>query len=76
MDQDLRLYRNFSDSPLRLAILPVLRISWVDPLAMLESVTHQESAMRKRKASLYPSFGRPALPVLPARSRSLARPNC
>jgi hypothetical protein len=32
--------------------------------------------MRKRYVSLFPSSERPALPVLPARSRSLARPNC
>jgi hypothetical protein len=32
--------------------------------------------MRKRKASLYPSVERPALPVLSARSRVLVRPNC
>lgn len=29
--------------------------------------------MRKRKASLYPSSERPALPVLPAHSRFLVR---
>jgi hypothetical protein len=32
--------------------------------------------MRKRRASLYHSYERPALPVLPAQSRFLARPNC
>ena len=31
--------------------------------------------MRKRHVSLFPPSERPALPVLPARSRSLARPN-
>jgi hypothetical protein len=32
--------------------------------------------MPKRLASLSPAFDCPALPVLPCRSRSLARPNC
>jgi len=32
--------------------------------------------MRKRMVSLVPAFERPALPVLPRRSRCLARPNC
>jgi hypothetical protein len=32
--------------------------------------------MKKRHASLYPAFERPALPVLPRRSRCLVRPNC
>jgi hypothetical protein len=32
--------------------------------------------MRKRIASLFPAFERPALPVLPRRSRCLVRPNC
>jgi hypothetical protein len=32
--------------------------------------------MRKRKASLHPSAERLVLPVLPARSRVLVRPNC
>jgi hypothetical protein len=32
--------------------------------------------MKKRNASLYPAFERPALPVLPHLSRSLVRPNC
>jgi hypothetical protein len=32
--------------------------------------------MNKRHASLYPAFERPALPVLPRRSRCLVRPNC
>jgi hypothetical protein len=30
----------------------------------------------KKNASLYPGIDRPALPVLPARSRVLVRPNC
>jgi hypothetical protein len=30
----------------------------------------------KKFASLVPALDRPALPVLPAQSRSLARPNC
>ena len=30
----------------------------------------------KQCASLFPALDRPALPVLPARSRFLARPNC
>jgi hypothetical protein len=30
--------------------------------------------MKKRHASLYPAFERPALPVLPCRSRCLVRP--
>ena len=33
-------------------------------------------SMRKRIASLSPAFERPALPVLPRRSRCLVRPNC
>ena len=32
--------------------------------------------MRKRLVSLVPAFERPALPVLPRRSRCLVRPNC
>ena len=32
--------------------------------------------MRKRMASLVPTFKRPAQPVLPRRSRCLVRPNC
>jgi hypothetical protein len=32
--------------------------------------------MHKRDVSLSPGFERPALPVLPCRSRSLVRPNC
>jgi hypothetical protein len=32
--------------------------------------------MNKRRASLSPAFDRPALPVLPCRSRYLMRPNC
>jgi len=32
--------------------------------------------MRKRMVSLFPAFERPALPVLPRRSRCLVRPNC
>jgi hypothetical protein len=32
--------------------------------------------MHKRIASLSPAFDRPALPVLPCRSRFLVRPNC
>ncbi len=32
--------------------------------------------MKKRNISLYPAFERPALPVLPRRSRCLVRPNC
>jgi hypothetical protein len=32
--------------------------------------------MHKRHVSLSPAFERPALPVLPCRSRSLVRPNC
>ncbi len=32
--------------------------------------------MQKRQASLYRSSERPALPVLPAQSRFLVRPNC
>jgi hypothetical protein len=32
--------------------------------------------MDKRMASLSPAFDRPALPVLPCRSRYLVRPNC
>jgi hypothetical protein len=30
----------------------------------------------KKFASLFPAFEQPALPVPPARSRSLVRPNC
>ncbi len=30
----------------------------------------------KKFASLLPAFDRPALPVPPAQSRSIARPNC
>jgi hypothetical protein len=44
--------------------------------ALFETATNKEPAMRKRQASLYPSSERPALPVLPAQSRFLARPNC
>jgi hypothetical protein len=33
-------------------------------------------SMKKRHVSLYPAFERPALPVLPRRSRCLVRPNC
>jgi hypothetical protein len=43
---------------------------------MIEIVAYQEPAMQKRPASLYPAFERPALPVLPAQSRALMRPNC
>ena len=32
--------------------------------------------MKKRNATFYPALERPALPVLPARSRFLVRPNC
>jgi hypothetical protein len=32
--------------------------------------------MNKRMASLSPAFDRPALPVLPRRSRCIVRPNC
>jgi hypothetical protein len=32
--------------------------------------------MRKRKASLYPSSQRSALPLLPVHSRFLVEPNC
>jgi hypothetical protein len=32
--------------------------------------------MKKRMASLFPVSDRPALPVLPCRSRYLVRPNC
>jgi hypothetical protein len=32
--------------------------------------------LRKRMVSLFPAFERPALPVLPRRSRCLVRPNC
>jgi hypothetical protein len=32
--------------------------------------------MKKRITSLSPAFDRPALPVLPCRSRCLVRPNC
>jgi hypothetical protein len=32
--------------------------------------------MHKHMASLSPAFDRPALPVLPCRSRYLVRPNC
>jgi hypothetical protein len=32
--------------------------------------------MKKRRASLAPAFDRPALPVLPCRSRDVERPNC
>ena len=32
--------------------------------------------MKKRMASLSPAFDRPALPVLPCRSRSVVCPNC
>jgi hypothetical protein len=32
--------------------------------------------MNKYIASLSPAFDRPALPVLPCRSRYLVRPNC
>jgi hypothetical protein len=32
--------------------------------------------MNTRMASLSPAFDRPALPVLPCRSRYLVRPNC
>jgi hypothetical protein len=32
--------------------------------------------MKKRPVSLSPAFERPALPVLPCRSRCLVRPNC
>jgi len=32
--------------------------------------------MNKRMASLSPAFDRPALPVLPRRSRCLVRPIC
>jgi hypothetical protein len=35
----------------------------------------RNTPMRKL-ASLFPAFEQPALPVRPARSRSLARPNC
>jgi hypothetical protein len=44
--------------------------------AVLETATNEEPIMRKRKASLNPSSERPALPVSPAQSRSLVRPNC
>jgi hypothetical protein len=32
--------------------------------------------MKKRMASLSPAFDRPALAVLPCRSRYVVRPNC
>jgi len=32
--------------------------------------------MHKRMVSLSPAFDRPALPVLPCRSRYVVRPNC
>ena len=32
--------------------------------------------MKKPNPSLSPAFERPALPVLPCRSRCLVRPNC
>jgi hypothetical protein len=44
--------------------------------AVLETATNEEPIMRKRKASLNPSSERPALPLSPAQSRSLVRPNC
>ena len=43
---------------------------------MFGTAADKELAMRKRKASLFPSSERPALPVLPAHSRFLVRPNC
>jgi hypothetical protein len=43
---------------------------------VFETATHKEPAMRKRKASLFSSSECAALPVLPAQSRFLMRPNC
>ena len=57
-------------------ILATLYQSPADPPAMLEMVPPQEFPMRKRHASLRPCREQPALPVLPAQSRSLMRPNC
>jgi hypothetical protein len=36
----------------------------------------RRSFLMKKSQRLGPFLGRPALPVLPARSRSLVRPNC
>jgi hypothetical protein len=44
--------------------------------AVLEPATNEGPTMRKRKASLSPASEYPALPVLPAQSRVLVRPNC
>ena len=56
-------------------ILATLYQSPADPPAMFEMVPPQEPPMRKRRASLRPSREQPALPILPAQSRSLVRPN-
>jgi hypothetical protein len=44
--------------------------------AVLEPAMNEGPTMRKRKASLSPASEYPALPVLPAQSRVLVRPNC
>ena len=64
------------DPPTWSAILASLRSPAQYVLAVLNNATSQEPAMRKRKASLYPSSDRPALPVLPSQGRFLVKPNC
>jgi hypothetical protein len=47
------------------------RLTW-----FLASHPTRSTTVKKRNASLSPSLERPALPVLPAQSRHLVRPNC
>jgi hypothetical protein len=75
-------------TPLRSAALPLLihyldfggRSATLASLLLLWLLWWLSFAMRnppmKMPVSLLPALDRPALPVLPAKSRSLARPNC
>lgn len=48
------------------------------PMALLMSLSMllRKELPMKKLPSLFPALARPALPVLPARSRALVRPNC
>ena len=59
-----------------LLYLPHLAFPGLLTPAVLETATNKGPTMRKRKASLSPASEYPALPVLPAQSRVLVRPNC
>jgi hypothetical protein len=59
-----------------LLYLPHFAFPGLLTLAVLETATHKGPTMRKRQASLSPASEYPALPVLPAQSRALMRPNC